>query len=54
MRTPFGKQAGGLRLERMHGSPRYRDGEFHNVHPILPGLKGGADMPSITDFICSS
>jgi L-ascorbate metabolism protein UlaG (beta-lactamase superfamily) len=54
MKTPFGKQAGGLRLERMQGSPRYRDGEFRNVHPLLPGLKGGAVMPSIGDFICSS
>jgi L-ascorbate metabolism protein UlaG (beta-lactamase superfamily) len=54
MKTPFGKQAGGLRLERMQGSPRYRDGEFRNLHPILAGLKGGAAMPSIGDFICSS
>jgi len=53
MRTPFGKQADGLRLERMLASPRYRDGEFRNVHPVLPGLKGGS-MPSIGDFICSS
>jgi hypothetical protein len=53
MKTPFGKQASGLRLERMRGSPRYRDGEFRNLHPILPGLKGSAAMPSIGDFICS-
>ncbi|MES1184665.1 MAG: MBL fold metallo-hydrolase [Myxococcales bacterium] len=53
MKTPFGKQASGLRLERMQGSPRYRDGEFRNVHPVLPGLKGG-NMPSIGDFICST
>jgi L-ascorbate metabolism protein UlaG (beta-lactamase superfamily) len=36
----------------MQGSPRYRDGEFHNVHPVLPGLKAGS-MPSITDFLCA-
>ena len=54
MKTPFGKQASGLRLERMQGSQRYRDGEFRNLHPILPGLRGGAPMPSIGDFICSS
>jgi len=54
MKTPFGKQASGLRLERMQGSRRYRDGEFRNLHPILPGLRGGAPMPSIGDFICSS
>jgi L-ascorbate metabolism protein UlaG (beta-lactamase superfamily) len=51
MKTPFGKQPSGLRLERMQGSPRYRDGEFRNLHPVLPGLKAG-DMPSITDFLC--
>ena len=51
MKTPFGKHPSGLRLERMQSSRRYRDGEFHNVHPILPGLKGGS-MPSIGDFLC--
>jgi L-ascorbate metabolism protein UlaG (beta-lactamase superfamily) len=51
MRTPFGKQASGLRRERMVASPRYRDGAFHNLHPLLPGLRSGA-MPSLTDFIC--
>jgi L-ascorbate metabolism protein UlaG (beta-lactamase superfamily) len=53
MKTPFGRQASGLRLERMQGSPRYRDGQFRNLHPILPGLKNGP-MPSITDFLCAS
>jgi L-ascorbate metabolism protein UlaG (beta-lactamase superfamily) len=53
MKTPFGKHASGLRLERMQGSSRYRDGEFRNVHPVSPSLKGG-NMPSIGDFICSS
>jgi L-ascorbate metabolism protein UlaG (beta-lactamase superfamily) len=52
MKTPFGRAAGGLRLERMQGSRRHRDGEFHNVHPVLPGLKGGA-MPSLGDFLCA-
>lgn len=52
MRTPFGKQPSGLRLERMQGSARYRDGAFHNVHPQLPGLRAGA-MPSLGDFLCS-
>lgn len=52
MRTPFGKQPSGLRLERMQSSARYRDGAFHNVHPILPGLKAGV-MPSIGDFLCA-
>jgi len=52
MKTPFGKQPGGLRLERMQSSKRYVDGEFRNVHPILPGLRGGAPMPSLADFLC--
>lgn len=52
MKTPFGKLATGLRLERMQGSKRYADGEFHNVHPVLPGLKAGP-MPSLGDFLCS-
>src|SRR5689334_21058898 len=52
MRTPFGKQPSGLRLERMQGSSRYRDGAFQNVHPQLPGLRAGA-MPSLGDFLCS-
>lgn len=51
MKTPFGKHASGARLERMQASPRYRDGEFHNLHPVLPGLKTGA-MPSLGDFLC--
>jgi L-ascorbate metabolism protein UlaG (beta-lactamase superfamily) len=50
MKTPFGSQPRGLRLERMQGSKRYRDGAFHNVHPILPGLRGGV-MPSLGDFL---
>src|SRR4051794_11818479 len=51
MKTAFGKLPSGLRLERMQGSQRYRDGEFHNLHPVLPGLKAGG-MPSIGDFLC--
>lgn len=35
----------------MQGCPRYRDGGFHNVHPILPGLKQGV-MPGLSDFLC--
>jgi L-ascorbate metabolism protein UlaG (beta-lactamase superfamily) len=51
MKTPFGKHPSGLRLERMQASKRYLDGEFRNLHPILPGLKGGS-MPSLGDFLC--
>jgi L-ascorbate metabolism protein UlaG (beta-lactamase superfamily) len=35
----------------MQGSARYREGAFHNLHPILPGLRAGV-MPSIGDFLC--
>jgi L-ascorbate metabolism protein UlaG (beta-lactamase superfamily) len=52
MKTAFGKQPHGLRLERMHASSRYRDGAFHNVHPVQPGLRAGA-MPSFSDFFWS-
>ncbi len=44
MKTPFGKQASGLRLERMQGSPRYRDGEFRNL------LEVGAFHPAWGDI----
>jgi L-ascorbate metabolism protein UlaG (beta-lactamase superfamily) len=53
MKTPFGKYPSGLRLERVQACPRYADGEFRNLHPILPGLRGAA-MPSIGDFLCAS
>jgi L-ascorbate metabolism protein UlaG (beta-lactamase superfamily) len=53
MKTPFGKHPSGLRLERMQGSKRYRDGEFRNLHPILPGLREGA-MPSLGNFLCGA
>jgi L-ascorbate metabolism protein UlaG (beta-lactamase superfamily) len=53
MKTPFGRQSSGLRLERMQASPRYRDGAFENLHPVMSGLKGGV-MPSIGDFLCAS
>ena len=53
MRTSFGRKATGLRLERMHASPRWGDGGFRNVHPVLPTLKSGAAMPSLHEFLCS-
>jgi L-ascorbate metabolism protein UlaG (beta-lactamase superfamily) len=48
----LGKRAAGKRLERMKASPRWVDNAFQNLHPILPNLKGGEAMPSITDFLC--
>jgi L-ascorbate metabolism protein UlaG (beta-lactamase superfamily) len=52
MKTSFGKKATGERLERMKASPRWVDGSFQNIHPVLPHLKGGEPMPSLTDFLC--
>src|SRR5688500_11424330 len=52
MKTTFGKRAAGARLERMKASPRWLDGAFQNVHPILPELKTGVPMPPLRDFLC--
>lgn len=49
----FGQRATGERLERMAASPRWRDGGFHNLHPIAPGLRDRmVAMPTLTDFLC--
>ena len=49
----LGARADGLRLERMQGSPRWRDGGFRNIAPIRAGLRDpGAKMPSLADFLC--
>ena len=48
----FGSRAGGPRLERMKASPRWVDGAFRNVHPVLPGLKEPVAMPTISEFLC--
>lgn len=47
----FGRKLAGARLERAKASPRYRDGAFHNLAPIAPGLKHGA-MPGLGEFLC--
>ncbi len=49
--TPFGAAASGLRLERMKGSARWADGEFHNTVRVAPGLKKGTAAPTITEFL---
>lgn len=46
MRSVFGKRAAGLRLDRMKASPRWANGAFRNVHPILSKLKIGAAAPN--------
>jgi L-ascorbate metabolism protein UlaG (beta-lactamase superfamily) len=49
----LGTRARGARLERMQASARWKDGRFHNLHPIAPGLRDpNASMPSISDFLC--
>ena len=47
----FGRRAGGTRLERMEASPRWIDGAFRNVHPMLPGLRDDVPMP-LLEFFC--
>jgi L-ascorbate metabolism protein UlaG (beta-lactamase superfamily) len=35
----------------MRGSPRYADGAFHNTAPVAPGLKKGAVVPTMAEFL---
>jgi L-ascorbate metabolism protein UlaG (beta-lactamase superfamily) len=46
----FGRRPSGARLERIAGSPRYRDGAFHNSAPALPVLRKGSG-PAIAEFL---
>ena len=49
----LGAIAHGERLDRMRASPRWRDGGFRNLHPILPGLRDlTVARPSLSDFLC--
>jgi L-ascorbate metabolism protein UlaG (beta-lactamase superfamily) len=49
----LGKKPGGARLERMQASPRWAGDGFHNVNPIMPGLRDpGVPMPTLGEFIC--
>jgi len=52
MMQSMGAQPKGLRLERMHASPRYADGAFRNTAPVTPGLKKGTAGPTIAEFLC--
>ena len=49
--STFGRRPNGARLERLRASPRFRDGAFHNTHPVAPGLKPGTTMPTLTEFL---
>jgi L-ascorbate metabolism protein UlaG (beta-lactamase superfamily) len=51
MTSAFGARANGLRLERMKASARYRDGVFHNTHPVAPGLRRGTALSTVGEFI---
>jgi L-ascorbate metabolism protein UlaG (beta-lactamase superfamily) len=51
MMHSLGARAKGLRLERMSGSPRYRNGTFRNTSKVAPGLKKGTAAPTITEFL---
>jgi L-ascorbate metabolism protein UlaG (beta-lactamase superfamily) len=48
----FGSRAHGLRLERMKSSSRFDGTVFRNTHPVLPGLKSGTVVPTITEYLC--
>lgn len=48
----LGSKAHGARLERIQGSPRWKDGVFHNTHPVTQGLKKGTGAATIKDYLC--
>jgi L-ascorbate metabolism protein UlaG (beta-lactamase superfamily) len=49
----LGKKPEGSRLERMRGSPRFADDRFHNLHPIMAGLRDpSVPMPTMREFLC--
>ncbi len=49
----LGSKVKGERLARVTSSPRWIEGAFRNLHPIMPGLRDRtAAMPSVADFLC--
>src|SRR5262245_44857173 len=44
-------RATGLRRERMIGSPRFRDGVFHNASGATPGLQRGSALKTVGQFL---
>lgn len=52
MISAIGGRATGLRLERMHASPRFVDGVFRNTAIVTQGLKKGTVAPTISEFLC--
>lgn len=48
----FGRRALHERLERMQASPRWAGSGFHNVHPMLPGLRDATvARPTLAEFL---
>jgi L-ascorbate metabolism protein UlaG (beta-lactamase superfamily) len=50
MDRSIARRAAALRRERMQASPRWVDGAFRNIHPVLPQLQQRAPMPPLLDF----
>jgi len=49
----LGRNPAGARLERIKASALWADGQFRNVHPVMPGLRDpNASMPTLSEFIC--
>src|ERR1041385_1137707 len=47
MLEALGRLPTGARLERMRSSPRFRDGKFHNTHPVPTGLDPAVRSPFV-------
>ncbi len=45
----FGGHPAGLRLERIHASPRFVDGQFSNTATVAPGIKGNP-LPILGEY----
>ncbi|MDE2252392.1 MAG: MBL fold metallo-hydrolase [Gammaproteobacteria bacterium] len=49
----LGRKPQGARLERIRASLAWTGERFHNLHPIMPGLRqAGVSMPTLAEFIC--
>jgi L-ascorbate metabolism protein UlaG (beta-lactamase superfamily) len=47
----MGQKPSGARLERIRTSPQWNGERFHNVHPIMPGLRDpNVPMPTLREF----
>jgi L-ascorbate metabolism protein UlaG (beta-lactamase superfamily) len=49
----LGRKPSGARLERIETSPQWVGDRFHNVWPVMPGLRDpNATMPTLSEFLC--